>query len=421
MSATLKKMNEQKGSFMSKINPFVKKNRQEKHNFYQENFSTNSYQTFFQQTGKPVWTPRNYEKFANEAYTKNVIAYRCISLISQSAASVPFILSRTDEGETTQVNQHPILKLLKSANPCCSGKELIESIIAYKMISGNAYVMAVSNDNGEPQELFVLRPDRVSIIAGEGGIPKAYQYKTGKDVRNFPINRISGRSKILHLKNFHPLNDWYGMSPIEAAAYSIDQHNEAGVWNQALLQNGAKPSGALVVKVADDGSGGTLSDDQFRRIKNQVDEQYSGAANAGRPLLLEGGMEWKEMSLSPKDMDFIESKHSSARDIALAFGVPPQILGIPGDNTYSNMVEARFALWEQTILPLLDNITNSLNNWLLPHFGDNLELTYDSDKISALSPRRELIWKRIKDADFMTINEKRQAVGLDNIEGGDKF
>jgi HK97 family phage portal protein len=250
-------------------------------------------------------------------------------------------------------------------------------------------------------------------------LPAGYHYQIGDNKRFFPVNISNGQSHILHLRNFHPLDDWYGLSQVEAAAYSIDQHNQAAIWNQALLQNGARPSGAMVVKASHDGGSGVLSDEQFMRIKEQLDEKYCGSINAGRPLPLEGGLEWQEMSMSPKDMDFIEAKNSAARDIALAFGVPPQLLGIPGDNTYSNMQEARLALWEETILPLLDYTTDALNNWLVPMFGEKLLLAYDKDEISGLSARRESIWQRIENVSFMTINEKREAIGFAPLDGCD--
>jgi HK97 family phage portal protein len=218
-------------------------------------------------------------------------------------------------------------------------------------------------------------------------------------------------SRILHLKYFHPLNDWYGLSPVEAAAYSIDQHNQSGAWNQSLMQNGARPSGALVVRVDSNGGNGTLSEDQYNRVKQQIDDQFSGPVNAGRPLLLEGGLDWKEMSLTPKDMDFVEAKNSSARDIALAFGVPPQLLGIPGDNTYANLQEARLALWEQTVVPMVCSTADALSRWLLPMFNSRLELCPDIDGISALAIRNQAIWDRIEKASFLTDNEKREAVG----------
>jgi HK97 family phage portal protein len=365
------------------------------------------YQTFVQEPGKPVWTPRAYDQFANEAYTKNVVAHRCVSMIARAAACVPYKL--VDSGGI-QVEKHPVLNLLNKPNPCCLGKSFLESVLAFKLIAGNSYILAVGNGD-EPKELYVLRPDRVRVIAGHGGMAAGYVYTVGQKETRYMVNPVDGSSPVLHLKEFHPLDDYYGMSRVEAAAYSIDQHNQAAKWNQSLLQNGAKPSGALVVK-SDGANGGTLTDEQFGRIKNQMEEEYSGAVNAGRPLLLEGGLDWKEMSLSPKDMDFVESKNSSARDIALAFGVPPQLLGIPGDNTYSNLVEARLALWEQTVLPMVDDLTLSLNSWLMPQFKGAFELQADLNKVSALAPRREALWKRMAEADFLTDDEKRKVLGV---------
>ncbi len=382
-------------------------------------FSRSYLQSYVYQPGKAVWMPREYHRFADEGYGRNVIVYRCISLIAQSAASVPWLLYHTDGEEKKEIRKHPLLDLLARPNPSHGGSEFIEHLFAFRMISGNVFVQAVGADSNEPpKELHILRPDRVTIVAGSGYFPKAYRYTVGDNYKDFYVNQLNGKSAILHIKNFHPLNDYYGLSPIESAAYSIDQHNQAAVWNQALLQNGARPSGALVVNAENNG---TLTDDQYNRIKAQMDEQFSGAINSGRPLLLEGGLDWKEMSISPKDMDFISGKHSSARDIALAFGVPPQLLGIPGDNTYNNFAEARLALWESTIIPLLQNVTDTFNNWLSPMFGEGLKLDYDLDEVSALTPRREKMWAKVQKAEFMTINEKRQAIGLDSIEGGDKL
>ncbi|ETO16228.1 phage portal protein, HK97 family [Reticulomyxa filosa] len=320
----------------------------------------------------------------------------------------------------TLIKKHRILDLLKNPNPSYSGKELLESIYTYRLISGNAYILAVGPKNDLPKEIFALRPDRVMVIAGESYLPAGYCYTIGSKSIDYKVDHITGRSNILHIKNFHPLSDWYGLSSIEAAAYSIDQHNQAGAWNQALLQNGARPSGAIIVKNAE-GKPANISADQFARIKNMIDETFSGANNAGRPLLLEGGLEWKEMSLTPKGMDFIASKHSSARDIALAFGMPPQLLGILGDNTFSNLVEARIALWEQTVLPLVESTVERLNHWLGQFFGNEFLLTYDTDSVSALAIRKEKIWDRVESSNFMTVNEKRVAVGLAPIKGGDSL
>ncbi|HXF53399.1 MAG TPA: phage portal protein, partial [Hyphomicrobiaceae bacterium] len=211
---------------------------------------------------------------------------------------------------------------------------------------------------------------------------------------------------ILHLKFFHPLNDHYGLSPIEPAAAAIDIHNAASRWNKALLDNSARPSGALVYT-----TGGHLSAEQFERLKSEIEHTYQGTRNAGRPLLLEGGLDWKAMSLSPQDMDFIEAKHAAAREIALALGVPPMLLGIPGDNTYSNLQEANRAFWRQSVLPLVARTARALVGWLGPAYGGELALAADLDQIEALSAEREALWTRIEKASFLTRDEKRAAVG----------
>jgi HK97 family phage portal protein len=378
-----------------------------------------NYHSFMYNPSLPEWSPREYYKFADEAYNKNVIANRCINMIAQSAASVPWMLYKSEGDKKSEVKTHPLIKLLQQPSPIYGGSEFFENIFSYKLISGNAYILIINQDNQPPSELHLLRPDRVSVVAGSHLIPDGYYYEKENNEKIFyPINKITGRSKILHLRNFNPLDDYYGLSPIEAASYSIDQHNQAAIWNQSLLQNGARPSGSLIIK-PDNLQNGNLSEIQYNRLKEQVDNCFTGAINTGRPMLLEGGMEWKEMSLTPKDMDFIESKNSAARDIALAFGVPPQLLGIPGDNTYSNMQEARLGLWEETILPMLDHIKDALNNWLIPMYANDLELAYNKDAISVLASRRETTWQRVENSSFMTINEKRSAVGLSPIDNGD--
>jgi HK97 family phage portal protein len=379
--------------------------------------ANNSAQSYFYQLTAPIWSNRDYKKFADEAYTKNVIAHRAIAMIAQAAASVPFKLYGANK---TAIEQHPILNLLNHPNPSTSGKEFMESLYSYRQISGNAYVLGVTGHNNTPHELYALRPDRISILPGENFVPNGYRYKVGTYTKDYLVNPISGRSQILHLKNFHPLSDWYGLSSIEAAAYSIDQHNQAGQWNQSLLQNGARPSGVIVVQ-GDKGRSRGLTEKQFHQLKSSIEDTFAGPKNAGRPLLLEGGLDWKEMSMSPKDMDFIESKHSSARDIALALGMPPQLLGIPGDNTYSNLQEARLALWEQTIIPMVDNVVNNLNNWLVPYFGKELRLDYDIESISAIAERKESMWAKIENCSFMTINEKRAQFNLPPIDDTNKL
>ena len=371
------------------------------------NFSTKAY---YKGTSKPVWTNRNYLQLAEEAYIKNVIANRCISMIAKSAGCINFQV--IDKKNNEILNNHELTGLLNRPNPLTSKIDFFETIFSHKLIAGNVFIQGIfSNKNYKnPIELYILRPDRVSVLTSDNIIPCGYKYKVDSYERIFSISPIDGKSEILHIKNFHPTNDWYGLSQIESGAYAIDQHNEASRWNQSMLQNGAKPCGALIVK--NENNDGFLTEEQFDRLKNQFNEEFSGSQNAGKPLLLEGGLEWKEMSLTPKDMDFINIKYNSAREIALAFGVPPQLLGIPGDNTYNNFSEARLFLWEQTILPMVDCVLSNLNNWLYGMYEENIEITQDNNSIVQLAPRRAEFFNTINNATFLTDEEKKKILNF---------
>ncbi|PCI33398.1 MAG: phage portal protein [Alphaproteobacteria bacterium] len=361
----------------------------------------------------PRWSGRNYQSLADEGYAKNVITNRAIRILSESAASVPLQLFRGDQ----RLDHHPLLDLLERPNPTQGRAVFFETAFAYLNIAGNSYLEMVMGGDGQPAELYALRPDRVKIVPGASGWPKAYIYGVAGREHQFSVDPVTGKSPVLHIKTFHPTDDYYGLSPLEAAAYSIDVHNAASSWNKALLDNSARPSGALVFEPKDGNA--VLSTEQFDRLKEEMEENFQGTRNARRPLLLEGGLKWQQMAFSPTDMDFINAKHVSAREIALAFGVPPMVMSIPGDNTYSNYKEANRALWRETLLPMMAKMMSSLNVWLTPYFGDDLRLAYDLDSIPALSHDRQALWQRIGQAGFLTINEKRTAVGLGAIPGGD--
>lgn len=364
--------------------------------------------------GHPVWTPRDFSSLAREGFAKNAIVYRAVRMIAEAAASVPLYLH---DGEQ-DIDAHPLLQLLARPNHMQCGPDLLEAWYGHLMVAGNAYLEAVAVE-GRVRELHVLRPDRMKVVPGTDGWPEAYEYAVaGQTVR---FEQEGGIRPILHMALFHPLNDHYGLSPLEPAAVGIDLHNASGAWNKALLDNSACPSGALVYTAKD----GQLAPEQYERLKSELADSFQGAKNAGRPLLLEGGLDWKSMSFSPKDMDFIAAKHVAAREVALALGVPPMLLGIPGDNTYANYAEANRSFWRQTVLPLVNRTAKALSAWLGPAFAGGpveapaLQLKPDLDAVEALSTEREALWARVQAADFLTVNEKRAAVGYGAVDGGD--
>ncbi|CAO5674885.1 MAG: hypothetical protein HEEMFOPI_00140 [Holosporales bacterium] len=371
--------------------------------------------TSFSSRWESFTTSTHYDQLAKQGYAKNVIAYRSIQLIARGLSSIPWLLYSKNH----EIENHPLLNLLKTPNLKQADASFREELISHLLINGNAYIFKTCSQNGAPLELHILRPDRVQILKNESSIPEGYIYQIGEKKYTFLMDPLSGACQVLHLKFFNPLDDWYGMAPLEAALKAIDQHNAVGDHNLALLQNGGRPSGAFIVKPSEYGS--ILSDRQRESLSKDLKEAYEGASNAGRVLFLEGDFDWKEMGLNLKDLDYIDGKNLSSREIAQAFGVPPMLVGVPGDATFANYKEARYHLWEDTILPLMDLLVSELNKWLCPHYNTDLHISYDADRIPALSLRRESSWAKIAEVDFLTINEKRHAVGYGDHKDGDKL
>jgi HK97 family phage portal protein len=338
------------------------------------------------------WSGRG--QLVREGFERNAVAYRCVRLISEAAGSVGF--QAVDGADA-------LARLIARPNGEQAGPDLLEMFYGHLAVTGDAFLEAVSID-GEVRELFVLRPDRMKPLKGPRGWPVAWEHRVGGDVRRIS-READGFLPVLHMKLFHPANDYEGHAPLEAAARAVDVHNAGGAWAKALIDNAARPSGALVYSGETD-----LTEEQRAELREELRQMHSGAANAGRPLLLSGGLDWRPMSLSPADMDFVEQRNVAAREIALAFGVPPMLLGIPGDATYANYREANSAFWRLTVLPLVNKAARAVSGWLGERIGGGV--VADLEGVPAFQVERAEQWARIDAASFLTVEEKRRMAGM---------
>ena len=336
--------------------------------------------------------PRGYEAQVREAYLGNAVAQRAVRLVAESVAGAPLLAS--DAAVAALVGARS------------GGQALLETIAAQLLLHGNAYVQVLRDPGGDVAELFALRPERVTVEADASGWPAAYRYAVGARVQRLSADPV--RPDVIHLKRFNPVDDHYGLGCLGAAAGAVAVHNAAARWNKALLDNAARPSGALVY---DAGDGSTLSPEQYERLRAEMEAGFAGSGNAGRPMLLEGGLKWQALSLSPADMDFAGTKAAAAREIALAFGVPPMLLGLPGDATYANYREANRALWRLSVLPLADAMLGALVQGLSGWFA-GATLAIDLDRVPALAEDRAMLWRSVSAAGFLGDDEKRAMLGI---------
>ncbi len=368
----------------------------------------------YQTSGRVAWSPRDTVSLTRTGFSGNPVGFRSVKLIAEAAAALPLVLQDRER----RYDVHPLLQLVNSPNGAQGKAELLEALYGQLLLSGNGYIEAVAGEDGVPLELHVLRSDRMSVVPGADGWPVAYEYAVGGRKHRFDA---SGEpSPICHIKSFHPQDDHYGFSPMQAAAMALDVHNSASRWSKSLLDNAARPSGAIVYRGAE--GQGSLSSDQYDRLVSEMESHHQGARNAGRPMLLEGGLDWKPMGFSPSDMEFQKTKEAAAREIALAFGVPPMLIGIQGDATYANYQEANRAFYRLTVLPLATRVAAALADWLGQFTGEAVELKPDLDQVSALSAERDAQWARVAQADFLSDAEKRSLLGLpavseDEVDG----
>ncbi|MEM9226197.1 MAG: phage portal protein [Pseudomonadota bacterium] len=347
------------------------------------------------------WGSGDTGSLFRDGFLGNPVVYRCVRMIAEAAGSIPLQSSGSDVAE-----------LLRDPAPEEAGRAFLERLYCDLMMTGNAFAEAVSLD-GEtaPRALFALPAGGVRPSKDVKGHIQGYTLRLKHGERQ--IRRASdGWMPVLHLKLYNPADPHIGVSPLMAARKALDLHNGAADWAKSLIDNAARPSGALIY--GKDGS--RLSDEQFDRLKSELAQDHMGALNAGRPLLLEGGLDWKPMSLSPADMDFLDTRNAAAREIALAFGVPPMLLGIPGDNTYATYKEANTAFWRLTVLPLVTRTADTLSVWLGERFND-AEVTPNIDQVPAFAADREAYWNQISAADFLTDTEKREYLGLRPLAG----
>jgi len=233
--------------------------------------------------------PFEYRQAVARAFVDNPVAQRAVRLVAEGVGSAP--LAPADERAVALVQA------------TSAGQDLLETLAAQILLHGNGYVQVVRDGDGKPAELYALRPERVAVVAGEDGWPAAYRYTVGGKELTLAAEDDDGWPALIHLKAYHPADDHYGAGCLAAAAQAVAIHNAASAWNRALLENAARPSGALVMEAND---GNTLTAEQFERLRRELEQAYQGTAHAGRPMLLEGGLRWQPLALSPADMDFAE-------------------------------------------------------------------------------------------------------------------
>ena len=367
---------------------------------------------------------RDFYRYALEGYQRNPIVYKCIHLISKNIASLPLIVVDKD-GE--KIPNHPIQNILSNPNPVQGGQEFIEELVTDKLIGGNAFtVRSKSEEDGKILELWVLRPDSIQIVVGRTIIPLRFEHVIGGSIVDvYEVDQATGMSDCKHFKDYNPLDRIEGMSALKPAEMVIDISSAIDEHNKSLLDNDLNPGGYLKYTPTDStGRPAKLTPDQSKQIRKDLDKMHSGVKNAGKIMILEGGFTFESPNMTPRDMSFDSLSSEVNAKIALALGVPDQLVGIQGAQTYANVKEARQSFYYDTIKPQAERIASDLNEWFREALDDNrIEFDFDSAPIiSDMKREKEQSLSQMISSGIYTINEAREILDLNPIEnGGDVY
>lgn len=368
--------------------------------------------------GIEQYPPSDYSSLVKK-YATNAIVRRCVKLVSEAVSLIP-PMPKVAERENDRVAE-ATARFLKAPNPRQDRCGLIEHLASFYLLHGNAFIELVPGASQGFAQLYPIRPEHMRIVPGADGWVQKYVYRPGTGAeKHWPVDIERGKAAILHIADFAPDDDLWGRGALKSVEKELDVYDNCFDYARALLKNGAMPSGAMkyAPQVAAGEPQPSLTEEQFQRLKQQLTRQTE-MGNKGKPMILDGGLDWVAFSWNLVDMQAEELRNGAARSIALGFGVPPMILGIPGDNTYANYREANRALYRNAVIPLARKIYGAIGRWLGAWTQQReLTLDIDEDKIYALAEELTENYQRLESSRFLTLDEKREAAGYDPLPDG---
>ncbi len=359
-------------------------------------------------------SPEGFMELSDIAYAINATAYACITMKARAMAPVPWLMYKKDKNDDMEeLIDHPMSLSIKRPNKYEGKVAFLHKMMGHLDLGGEAIIHMNASKGGELIEQTLLRPDRVTLtLNSEQTEIITYDYSCGGVVEHYKP------AEIVHIKYFNPADDFRGLAPIAVAAKAIAQHNASKDYNIGLMMNGCRPTGVL--KTAD-----SLTDDQYDQLRKEVEQKYAGTANAGKPMILEGGLEFQQIALSPEDMGWSMQQIMAAREICIVEGVPPELCGDVESKTYNSIGESRKALYTEAVLPVLELIKDGYNTWMAQQKTfDGEYFDYNLDSIEVLHKDRRILWTyaiNAYNAGLLTKNEARESLQYKAVEDGDEF
>jgi HK97 family phage portal protein len=365
--------------------------------------------------GGAVYHDADAESFVRQGYQGHPTVFACVELIASRAASVPWQVCRIvdDEKEVLTTDDLDAARLVEmfedQPNDRQGISEFIEGVVKDKLITGEYFIELVTPGQGgratRVVELHQMPAQYVTVNLG---------YSAAEPVRSYAfdmgVQQVFPPEAVLHGKYYNPNNYWRGQSPMHAAVRAITRGNAYETWNVSLAQNLGKTGGILSFDAEVE-----ITDEDESALRDKWARQNQGPHNAGQPLLMGALKEYIETGMTPADADWLEGARDVREVIASVYSVPGELIGI-SNATHENRKEAKKALYENAVIPVLDSLQGELNRAVAATYGEDIYIEYDTDAVPALQEDEKERHSRVMDEfdrGLITDREARQQIGYE--------
>jgi HK97 family phage portal protein len=344
-------------------------------------------------------------------YTQNPWVYAAVYLISSTAASVPFSLY-TRKARHPLDEGHWLWDIVKQANPWMTFTDLLEYTFLSLELIGNAFWEVVRNENGYIREIYFLDPARMRIIPDAVRYIKGYQYDIGGEQKI-----LFNSDEIIHFKYANPANEYWGLGCLQPIWQQLMLDCQANEYNARFFANDATPGGVITTPRI-------LTDTVYNRLVGKWEDRHRGAKRAFSVAILEDGMDFKPIAVTPQEASFPEMRKSVRDALFVGMGVPPVLAGVPDVANYSTARVAQAIFYDSTIAPKLKKVGTVIDQRLIRPSDPTVLGAFDTStapiNVIKLSANSRIV-ARLVQAKLMTLNEARSLLGLPPVVGGDKL
>lgn len=341
-----------------------------------------------------------------DSYRSAWIVNACITKIAEAVANIKLDLYQVNKREDVkQLFTHRLFDLLAMPNPTMSGFEFFKILITTRKLYGNTYILKLRNEgNKNIQQLWLLKPDCVTVRYNEGtnGLEYLYQFP-GAPAELFP------GEDIIHLKNYDPLDNTYGMPDTQPIMETIKTFVFSSRWNMNFFYNSARPDALIVTKAKMTG----VEKEEFKKDWNQ---KMGGWEQSHKLGILSGEVQYNPVNFNMRDMQFSTLHDKNIEDILSAFGVPKPILARTDMQNRAVADAAIYAFMKFSVVPEIRSIMEKLNIELVSEFGSDLYLDFTDptpEDREAEITEYQAGWNK-----WLTTNEIRDKENLPPLEGG---